>query len=540
MTASDLDRGRDSFASRAWGAAFEQLSATDRQAPLAAEDLELAARAAFLVGKDADSTDLWTRAHQAYLNAASLEEAVRCAFWAGFQLMLRGEMAPAGGWFERARRLIEEEHLDCVEAGYLLLPPAVQALFTGDASTALATFGKVAEIADRFGDQDLRVMSRFGSGQALIASGEVAPGLASLDEAMVAVTADEVSPWVIGLVYCGVIDSCQQLFDLRRAQEWTAALSRWCESQPDLVPYRGQCLVHRAQIMQIHGAWSDAMQEAERACDRLAQPLQPAVGMAYYQVGELRRLRGEFAEAENAYRQASQYGRSPQPGLAQLRLAQGRLDGALTAIRLAVDEADDYPGRAQLLPACVEISLAGNDVPMARSAADELSRIATRMDVPLLRAVATHAHGAVLYAEGDARRALNELKKAWNAWCDIDAPYEAARARVLMALAYRALGDYDTAEMELDAALLVLRELGAKPEVERVEKLSPRKRAGGLTAREEEVLALVAAGKTNRAIAGELVISEKTVARHLSNIFTKLGVSSRSAATAYAYEHDLV
>jgi ATP/maltotriose-dependent transcriptional regulator MalT len=295
--------------------------------------------------------------------------------------------------------------------------------------------------------------------------------------------------------------------------------------------------------MQMHGAWTDAMDEAQRACGWLSQPPQPAVGMAHYQLGELHRLRGDFAKAEEAYRQANAYGRTPQPGLAQLRLAQGRVDAARKAIGLAVDEAQDAVNRSKALPAFVEIAIAAGDVPAARAAADDLSKIAADLDVPLLQAVAAHAQGEVLYAEGDPRAALNALRRAWTAWCDIDAPYEAARVRVLIGLASRALGDDEGAEMELDAALGALRELGAVPEIARVEKLSSTaapKTAAGLTAREVEVLALVAAGKTNKAIAEDLVISEKTVARHVSNIFTKLSVSSRSAATAYAYEHNVV
>jgi DNA-binding CsgD family transcriptional regulator len=538
-----LEQGRESFGRHAWADAYEQLLAADHVSPLGAEDLEHLATTAYLVGKDAESAEAWTRAHQDFVTGGNVERAARCAFWLGFQLMLRGQMAPAGGWFDRARRLLDDGTRDSVVVGYLLLPSGVQGLFGGDPEGAHTTFERVAEVAKQFGDRDLMTMSRFGRGQALIRLGRVAEGMASFDEAMVAVTAGEVSPFIAGLVYCGVIDSCQELFDMRRAQEWTAALSRWCESQPDLVPYRGQCLVHRAQIMQLRGAWTDALDEAQRACLRLSEPPQPAVGMAYYQLGELHRLRGDLTMAEDAYRRASQCGRAPQPGLALLRLAQGRLDAALQAIRLAVDEAPDDRERSMLLPAFVEILLAAGDVAAARVAADELSRIAADFQVPLLHAVGAYAQGAVLYAEGDARAALTVLRDASTAWSDIDAPFEAARTRVYIGLAYRQLGDEDTAEMELDAALRALRELGAAPEIARVEALfSPAapKTDAGLTAREIEVLGLVAAGKTNRAIAGELVISEKTVARHVSNIFTKLGVPSRAAATAYAYEHKLV
>jgi DNA-binding NarL/FixJ family response regulator len=546
MTNDDMvARGRESFERQAWGETYALLSAADHVVPLELDDLEHLALAAALIGKDADSVAAGARAHHESLRQGDGARAARCAFWVGFNHLGRGDVAQGLGWLARAARVLDERQLDCAERGYLLIPAAIQATDEGEYAAAYAAFTKAAEIAERFGERELATIARYGRGQALVRSGRTADGVALIDEAMIGITSGDVSPSIVGALYCSAIEVWKAIFDLRRAQEWTAALSRWCDSQPDLVPFRGQCLVFRAEIMQLHGAWPDAMEEALRASERLSDtPGHPAAGAALYQQAELHRLRGDLVSAEEAYRHASQLGRSPQPGLARLRLAQGQIEAARVAMRGVMDEKQDRATRATLLLAYVEVLLAAKDVSGARTAADELRAIAADHQAPLLDAVCAQATGAVLLGEGDARAALADLRRAWRAWRQLEAPYDAARVRVLVGLACRALEDEDGAEMEFDAARLAFQQLGAATDVKRVDELSkttsPAISLGGLTAREIQVLGLVATGKTNRAIAAELVISEKTVARHVSNIFDKIEVSSRAAATAYAYEHKLV
>jgi DNA-binding CsgD family transcriptional regulator len=416
----------------------------------------------------------------------------------------------------------------------------------GEFAAAHEAFTRAVSVAARFGDHDLLALARHGQGRTLLMMNRIAEGMALLDEVMVSVTGGELGPIVAGAVYCSVITACHDRFDVRRAQEWTTALEGWCAAQPGLVAFRGYCQIRRSELMQLHGAWPDAFAEATRACARLSDPpRQPEAGAAHYQLAELHRLRGAFDHAEEGYRLAHQAGRKPQPGLALLRLAQGQLDAAVASIRLALQEARDLHPRVSMLAAAVEILLAANDTAAARAAADELAALAGPLDLPFLRAVSAYAAGAVALAEGDAAGALESLRTAWRTWQELDAPFDLASTRVLLGRAYRMLGDRDGAQLEFDAAHEAFEQLGAAPALARIAALTAAAPASpatstDLTGREIEVLRLVATGVTNRVIAARLDISEKTVARHVSNIFTKLDLPSRAAATAYAYEHKLV
>jgi DNA-binding NarL/FixJ family response regulator len=540
-----VSRGREAFARRAWLDAFELLSLADQTAPLGADELELLATSAYMVARDDEHVRALERAHHAHLDAGDIQRAVYCVYWIGHNLMLRGEMGPATGWFGRGQRLLEGEERDCAERGYLLIPVLVGHAVAGDHEAAYETATEIAEIGTHFAERDLTAIGVHEQGHALVRQGRFEEGLRLLDEVMVAVTAGELSPIVTGTIYCNTIGFWQSVYELRRAREWTDALTRWCEQQPDMVAHTGVCLVHRAEIMQLQGAWEAALDEARRAGERFAEGVLNArvCGKAYYRQGEVHRLRGERSAAEESYRESSRRGYEPQPGLALLRLAEGKRDAASSAISRVLDEASQPRARAALLPAYVEIMLAVGELEEARSACRELETISGAHRSDMLRAMSAQARGALALAEGDSQTALVALREAWQAWQELEAPYETARVRVLVGLGCRAAGDEDTAAWELDAARGVFDQLGAAPDVARVDSLAASPQAAGthgLTQRELQVLRLVAGGATNKSIAVELVLSERTIDRHVSNIFAKLRVSSRAAATAYAYEHDLV
>ncbi|WP_286670494.1 LuxR C-terminal-related transcriptional regulator [Fodinibius salsisoli] len=538
-----LKQGRQAFQQQSWSDAYKFLSAADNKNPLGTHDLEQLAKAAYLIGRESEYIDLLSRAHHQFLNKDDTPKAINCAFWLGMILFNQGEHAQGSGWFARAGRLIDEYGQQCVQQGFLLIPEALQCLRQDDPENAFELFSKAGEIGNQFNNPDLLTFSRLGSGQALIHQGKITNGTTLLDEAMVAVVSDETSPIVAGIVYCAVIETCQKIYDLQRAREWTDALSRWCDSQPDLIPYRGQCLVRRAEIMQLQGKWPVALQEAQQACN-LPRPSHPsATGEAFYRQAELYRLQGQFSHAENAYHQASKWGRNPQPGFALLRLAQGEVQAAKTAIQHIAKETANRMARANILPAFIEIMLEAAELQSAEDSADELAGIAAELDSPFLIAIAEQSTGNVLLRKSKPREAIKKLRHCWQLFNKVEARYESARTQRLMGLAYLKLNDHDTAKIEISAARAVFQQLGATTDIHKVDSLIPKHESDkthGLTPRELEVLQILATGKTNKEIANELFISERTVDRHVSNILGKFGVDSRAAATAYAYEHDMI
>jgi DNA-binding CsgD family transcriptional regulator len=536
-----LDRARKSFDQKGWSDAYRLFEAADQEALLGPEDLERFATAAHLIGRDDESEALWARAHQTFLERGDHEGAARSACWLAIGLQLRGATAPAAGWFARAQHILDERHIECVVRGYLLIPSAIQRIVQGDPAAGDALFNQTAEIARQYGDRDLACKAAQGRGRALIRLGRVREGVALLDEAMVAVIAGDVSPRLVGDAYCTVLEACQEIFDLRRAYEWTTLLARWCATQPDLVRYRGECLLYRAEVMQLRGHWTEAAQDAQDACELLTS--RPPAGAAFYRLGEIHRLRGEFAKAEAAYTRANERGRKPQPGLPLLRQAQGHVDAAAASIRNVLLDTRAQATRTRVLAAAVDILLAAGDLEPARAAATELAEIAHALDAPLLRATSAHATGAVLLAEGDIAGASMALGQACDLWRDLEMPYEEAQTCLLLAAICERRADHDGRRLELENARRLFKQLNAEPCLARIaEETGTRARqpAGSLSEREVQVLRLVAAGKTNRDIAEELFISEKTVARHVSNILDKAGVSSRAGATAWAYQRNLI
>ncbi len=537
----DLHRAREAFERREWVSAYRALSDVD-DAQLAADDFAALATAAYLLGHQNDVVQALQRAHRSYLDRGDVRSAARAAVWLCSVLWHGGEMAIGSGWLSRAERLLDDLGEDVVERGYVAERRTMGHVMNGEFAEAIATAPTITEYGRRFEDPDLLAMGRHIDGRMAIYTGRVTEGLRSLDEGMVAVLAGEVSPIFSGVIYCSSIEACQEISDLGRAAEWTHALSTWCDAQPGLVAFTGQCAVHRGQLMRLHGAYDDAVGELERAAERYAMAGgHPAVGLSHYERGEVLRLQGEYDAAEAAFDRAATAGHPGQPGRARLWLAQGRSDAAVAAVRVVLAETQDPVHRSQVLPAAVDVLIGAGEPETAQPLAEELCGIGAGFGCTALRAAGEYAVAAVALEQEDAESGLGTARRAVEVWTRLAAPYEVARCRVLVGRALRLLGDEGSAAKELATARGAFDALGAVPAAAAVaELLGDRATPGGLSPREVEVLRLVAAGRSNPEIADELVLSEKTVARHLSNIFTKLEVGSRTAAAAFAYEHGLV
>lgn len=536
----DLAAAREAYERREWVAAYRALSDLD-SAGLRADDFTALATTAHLLGRHNDCVQALQRAFQANVDAGDEPAAARSALRLALVLTMSGERAVGGAWAARATRILEDLPGDVVERGYVAVHEALSCVLGGDFPAAFEQASVAAEYGRRYHDPDLLAHGLNMKGRLMTHAGQVQEGLRLMDESLVGVVAGDVSPIVSGIVYCTTIEACVLLQDFGRMAEWTRALTSWCEAQPGLVAFTGQCAVHRGQLMRLRGAFADAVQEFERAAERYALGGGgPAVGLAHEERGDVLRLLGDLDGAAHAYEQALRHGSRSQPGQALLCSARGDRRGAVGMIRAVLDEVRDPVERNRLLPAAVDIMLAAGAVPEASSLVDELGQIATAFGCPALIATHGHAAGTVALAENDPARAAATIRPVIDMWTELGAPYEVARCRVTLGEAFRSLGDDRSATNELAAARDLFAEIGAlADEQDAGRRLGERSSPGGLTGREIEVLRLVAAGKSNAEVASELVLAEKTVARHLSNIFTKLGVGSRTAAAAFAFEHGL-
>ncbi|MBK5268964.1 MAG: hypothetical protein JJE47_16210 [Acidimicrobiia bacterium] len=535
-----LEAARSSYAARSWTNAYDAFATLDDAGLLKPSNLELFATTAYMLGKVTEMLATQERAYHGYIEAAEPLMAARTALWLATNLASRGKIPQASGWVEISERLLQSAPKDCVERGYLLMPSMLRHVIADEFEEVARVGAQAADIGRRFGDLDLTALAAQTQARALLRLSRTAEGLRLLDEVMITVTGSRLSPMVTGLVYCSVLEGCYETHSIKRAATWTQSLTDWCGEQPDLVAFNDQCLAHRSEILRLQGSWTEAEEEAHRAQGAGAR-FQIAA-QAHYQIAEIQRMRGDLAAAEQTYRQVSLDGGDPMPGMALLKLAQGNKEAALTMIGEAIAEATDPFVRIQLLPAVVEIAIAADRIPEATGATRELSVAAKATGTEAHLGWAEHAEGRVALAEDRITQAVVHLKRAKAIWQDLSMLYDLARTRLDLGHALQARGDLASADLECEAARATFVELGAIPDIRTVDGLIGQSNSGwpaALTDREVEVLRLLTSGATNRAMAAELILSERTVDRHVSNIFAKIGVSSRSAATAWAFKNGL-
>ena len=535
--ATRLGQARELHAQSLWAEAYRHFSAAGAEG-LDAEDLERYAEAAQILGRGDEAIQLLRRAFDTRVDAGEVDRAITAAFWLWQALIINAEFARASGWAAQVRRSLPD-----VDSGWLLITEAYFLIAAADYDQAAQLLAHAADAGSRQRDTDLVAFATTVWGRALIKAGRLREGLSRLDEAMLPVVERDTSPRATSMLYCSAIATCHEAREFGRAREWTHALGAWLDTLPRLGgAYFGNCRIYRAHLMCLCGSWREALEEVAFVCDDLGGNYgQLVASHAFYQLGEIYRLLGN-PEAEASYRRAGELGGPTQPGLSLLRLAQGEVDKAVLGIRRAFAETEGQLERLDLLSTGVTVMLAAGDINAAREAVAELAGIAAVYRAPGVQAELAAARGAVALSEDDPARALPLLRSAARTWREIDAPHAVATVSVLIGLACRAIGDDDGAQVEFESAKSTFARLGARPDLRRVEELLRPAAAGprGLTARELEVLRLVAAGRTNHAIAIELFVSERTVHRHLSNIFDKLGVHSRTAAASYAIQHRIV
>jgi class 3 adenylate cyclase len=468
--ADPLRAGRAAFARRAWTEAYEQLATADAHAPLSGADLESYGQAAFFAGRGDERLDIKERAYAAYVAEG---DPVRAGYFAADlanEQGMRGRMSIASAWARRAEGLLEGQP-ESYAHGYLALVRSDSARARGDLAEAERLAAEAVEIGRRSGDPDLRAMGLTALGTVKIGAGSATDGIALLEEAAIAAVSGELTPITAGITSCQMIAACRDLTDYQRAQEWLEATDKWCRTQ-EVSGFPGICRVHRAEIVALQGGWDRAEEELRRATSELkAYAAIPPMADGLYAIGEIRRLKGDIAGAEEALREAHALGRSPQPALALLRLGAGRVTSAQSAIDTALREPNwDQWARARLLAAKVEIAVAAGEVAPAREAADELARITAGYDSPALRAGTHEASGRVLLAEGDPVAAVDELRAAVNLWRAVGAAYDLARSRLDLSHALRGAGDAEDADLELQAARDEFARLGAKPDLDAADR----------------------------------------------------------------------